>query len=176
MERTFKATVEEVFAKLTDPAWLEARSKAMGERSAKVRVKTGVRKGLPWVRVVMKRHIHRELPPLVAAVMPSEADVCFTEMWTSDGQGGWDGDLLIEVPGQPVHMSAEFTLAPSGKGCEFAIEHEAQCALPFIGSTVAAVAHELLAQGCAGELDYLAQSLKRPATKRAAPAKKARTP
>ena len=63
---------------------------------------------------------------LLASVMPSESDILFTETWASDGAGGWDGELDMQIPGQPVSLSAEFTLAASGKGCVYAIEHEAQ--------------------------------------------------
>ena len=156
MERKLSASVDDVFARLTDPAWLEARSKALGELSAKVTVKKAAKK----LTLTMKRRVRRELPALLASVMPSESDILFTETWASDGAGGWDGELDMQIPGQPVSLSAEFTLAASGKGCVYAIEHEARCSLPFIGSAVAAVARQLVEQGCEDELDHLERSLK----------------
>lgn len=39
MEQKYSAPIDKVFALLTDPKWLEARSAALGELSAKVMAK-----------------------------------------------------------------------------------------------------------------------------------------
>ena len=61
MEQKYNAPIEKIFALLTDPKWLEARSLALGELSAEVKAK----KSGGGVTLTMKRRVKRELPGLL---------------------------------------------------------------------------------------------------------------
>ncbi len=155
MEQKYNAPIEQVFALLTDPKWLEARSLALGELSAKVKSK----KAGKGVALSMTRRARRELPALVAKVLPAESDLQFEETWTP-AEGGYDGMLTMDIVGQPVKMTAEFTLEATGKGCLYSIEHATKCSIPLVGGAVAKFALQQIQQGCAAEFKYLADYLK----------------
>jgi hypothetical protein len=157
MEQKYSATIDKVFALLTDPKWLEARCLALGELSAKVKAK----KSAGGVALSMTRRAKRELPALVAKVLPSESDLQFEEVWRRGDDGGYTGTLAMDVVGQPVKMSAEFELAPAGKGCVYRIEHHTKCSIPLLGGPVAKFAQGQVEQGCADEFAYLVDYLKK---------------
>ena len=155
MEQKYYAPVDQVFARLTDPKWLEARSLALGELSAQVKVKKSAKGAV----VSMTRRVRRELPALVAKVLPAESDLQFEESWNKDGDG-YTGTLTMDIVGQPVRMSAEFSLQPAGKACVYRIEHHTRCSLPLVGGPVARFAQGQIEQGCAQEFAQLVAQLK----------------
>lgn len=155
MEQKYNATVEQVFALLTDPQWIEARCLALGESS--VRIKT--RKVGKGVVISMARRMKRELPALVAKVLSAQSDLQFEETWTRDGDG-YTGTLAMDIVGKPVTMSAPFSLRPSGKGCTYSIEHQTKCSIPLVGGAVARFAQGQAEQTCAAEFTYLVKHLK----------------
>ena len=159
MEQKYAAPIETVVGLLTDPKWLEARSLALGELSVRVKTKKVGNK----VALSMARRVKRELPALVVKVLSPESDLQFEESWIADGDGGYQGTLAMDIVGQPVAMSAEFSLVPAGKGCIFRIEHKAKCGIPLIGGTVAKFALGQIEQGCADEFAYLVGQLKKKA-------------
>jgi hypothetical protein len=155
MEQKYAAPMDQVFALLTDPAWLEARCLALGELSAKVKVK----KSAKSVTVQMTRRVKRALPALVAKVLPEESDMVLEETWTA-ADGGWDGMMTMKLVGQPLSMSAEFTLEGAGKQSLYCIEHEAKCSIPLVGGAVTKFAQAQIEEGCAKEFKYLVNYLK----------------
>ena len=132
MEQKYSAPVDKVFALLTDPRWLEARCLALGELSASVKAK----KAGKGVAISMKRRVKRELPALVAKVMPSEADLVFEETWGPDEDGVRSGTLSMSAVGQPITMTANF-------------------------GAVAKFAQDQVEEGCAAEFAYLVDYLKK---------------
>lgn len=156
MEQKYNAPIDRVFSLLTDPRWLEARSLALGELSAKVKAK----KSPKGVVLSMTRRARRDLPALVAKVLPSESDLQFEETWAL-AEGGYDGTLTMDIVGQPVKMKAEFTLEAAGKGCIYRIEHETKCSIPLVGGPVAKFAQGQVQQGCAAEFEYLVDYLRK---------------
>lgn len=156
MEQKYAAPIDKIFHHLTDPKWLEARCLALGELSAKVKVK----KAGKGVKVSMTRRVKRDLPSLIAKVLPSESDLHFEETWAPEGDG-YAGSLTMDVAGQPVSMTAEFTLEPAGKGCVYRIKHHAKCSIPLIGGPVARFTQEQVEAGCDHEFKYLVEFLKK---------------
>ena len=75
--------------------------------------------------------------------------------------GGYTGTLLMDVVGQPVTMSAEFSLAPAGKGCVYRIKHKCKSGALLIGGIVEKFVQDQVEKGCADELRYLAEYLKK---------------
>jgi len=58
-------------------------------------------------------------------------------------------------------VTGDFELVPDGKGCIYRIEHHAKANVPLIGGVVAKFAVGQADQGCADELSYLADQLKK---------------
>lgn len=157
MEHKYNAPVDKVFALLTDPKWLEARCLALGELSASVKAKKSGGK----VTLTMKRRVRRDLPGLVAKVLSPETDLVMEEAWSAATDEGRTGTLAMEAVGQPVKMSAEFELVPTGKGCVYRIEHKCKCSVPLVGGAVEKFALGQIEKGCADELAYLAEYLRK---------------
>jgi hypothetical protein len=157
MEQKYSAPVDKVFALLTDPKWLQERSAAIGELSAKVKAK----KSAGGVTLTMIRRVRRDLPGLVAKVLSPESDLVFEEVWSAAGDGGArTGTLTMEAAGQPVTMSAKFELAPAGKGCVYRITHRCKSSVPLIGGVVERFAQGQVESGCADEFAHLVAYLK----------------
>lgn len=157
MEQKYAASIDRVFALLTDPKWLQERGTALGELSAKVKAK----KSGGGVTLTMNRRVKRDLPALVSKVLASESDLVFEEVWSAPGDGGTrTGTLTMEAVGQPVKMSATFELAPSGKGCIYRITHKCKSSVPLIGGVVEKFAQGQVESGCADEFAYLVTYLK----------------
>ena len=154
MKHEFNATPDQVYALLTNARWLETRSLAMGELSAKVNVK----KTPHGLNVSMKRRLRRDLPALVAKVLPSESDVQFEEVWCRDGDG-YTGNWTMAMVGQPVKAAAEFSLRPHGKGSCYSINHETTCSIAFVGGAVARFAQGQIETATQAEMDFLARAL-----------------
>jgi hypothetical protein len=157
MEQKYAAPIDKVFALLTDPKWLRARSAALGEISASVKAK----KSGGGVSLTMNRRVRRDLPALVARVLDAESDLIFEEVWSAAGEGGArTGTLTMDAVGQPVKMSAKFELAPAGKGCVYRIRHACKSSVPLIGGVVEKFALGQIESGCAGEFAYLVEYLR----------------
>ncbi len=157
MEQKYSASADKVFALLTDPKWLEARSLALGELSAGVKSK----KSGGGVALTMKRRVRRDLPGLLAKVMSPESDLVFEETWSAESEGGRRGKLTMEAIGQPVKMTAEFELVPTGKGCVYRITHKCKSSVLLIGGAVEKFALGQVETGCADEFAYLVEYLKK---------------
>ena len=157
MEQKYNAPMDKVFALLTDPKWLEARSLALGELSASVRAK----KSGGSVLLTMKRRVRRDLPGLVARVLSPESDLVFGETWSAEDDGGRTGTLTMDAVGQPMKMTAEFELCPTAKGCVYRITHRCKCSVPLIGGVVEKFALGQIESGCADEFGYLVDYLKK---------------
>jgi len=156
MEKKFTAPVDKVFGLLTDPKWLEARCLAMGELSASCKTK----KAAGGVTVTMKRRVHRDLNAVIAKVLNPDSDIELEEHWSVD-KDKRSGSFTLQIVGKPITVTADFEVAPEGKGCVYRIQHQAKVRVPFIGGVVEKFVIGQTEQGCADELDYLADYLKK---------------
>jgi len=156
MEKKFNAPVDKVFALLIDPKWLEARCLALGELSAQCKTK----KAAGGATVTMKRRVRRELNAMISKVLSPESDIELVEQWSVD-KDSRKGSLALQVVGKPISVTGEFELVPDGKGCIYRIQHHAKVQVPLIGGVVAKFVIGQTEQGCADELDYLADYLKK---------------
>lgn len=156
MEQKYAASVEQVFALLSDPHWIERRCLALGEISAKVKV----RKSAGALVLDMTRRVRRDLPPLLARIVSPESDLHFEETWRAPQDGVRRGHLLITAPGQPLKVTAEFELAPAGKGCVYRISHVSKADVPLIHHAVEHWVQGQIEEGCAAECAYTVKALK----------------
>jgi hypothetical protein len=155
VKKELSTSVEKVYALLTDPKWLEARCLALGELSANCKTKK-----TPSVVVTMKRRVRRELNALISKVLNPESDLDFEERWAAAGKGH-KGKLTMQIVGKPITVSGDFELVPEGKGCVYCIQHKAKVNVPLIGGVIEKFVLGQTEQGCADELDYLADFLKK---------------
>lgn len=155
VEKKIPASLDKVYASLIDAKWLEARCLALGELSASCKTRTS-----PGVVVTMKRRVRRELNPLISKVLNPESELELEEHWLADGKG-YKGQLTLQIVGKPITVKADFELVPDGKGCLYRIQHHAKVNVPLIGGVVEKFILGQTEQGCADELDYLADFVKK---------------
>jgi len=156
MEKKFNAPVDKVFGLLTDPKWLEARCMAMGELSASCKAK----KSAGGIAVTMNRRVRRELNAVISKVLSPESDIELEERWAIE-KDRRSGTFTLQVVGKPITVTAEFEVAPEGKGCVYRIQHHAKVRVPLIGGVVEKFVMSQTEQGCADELNYLSDYLKK---------------
>ena len=155
MEVKFNAPANKVFGLLTNAKWLEERSLALGELSAKCPVK----KSATGLNITMKRRVHRDLPAIIAKVLNPDSDIEILENWTG-GDGQWTGTYALSIIGKPITVTANFELKASGKGCVYSIDHVAKVKVPLIGGVIEKFVLGETQKGCADELEYLSAHLK----------------
>lgn len=161
MQIKYNAPLETVYAKLTDPKFLEERSLAMGELSANCKVK----KLASGHTVTMKREVRRELPSFLAKLFNPVQTIVIEERWSDDDDGGMQATYKLVVTGQPVEVTADIALKPSGKGCVYEIAHRCKARIPLIGGQIERYVLAQTEAGCKDELDYLANLLKKSSKK-----------
>ena len=157
MQHKLNAPAQTVLDLLTNAKWLEARCLALGDISASVKTK----KKAGQVIVTMHRRISRELPGMLAKVLPPESDMVLEETWTLGDKGEATGSMTVEMVGQPVRLGAEFSLSASGKGCVYDISHSAKSSVPFLAGSIEKFAQKKSEEACSDELEYLADALKK---------------
>ena len=155
METKFNAPADKVFGLLTNAKWLEERSLALGELSAKCPVK----KSAAGLNITMKRRVHRDLPAIIAKVLNPDSDIEIVENWPG-GNGKWSGTYALTIVGKPITVSADFVLEAAGRGCVYRIAHKAKVKVPLIGGVIEKFVIGETEKGCADELEYLASYLK----------------
>ena len=155
MEVKLNATADHVFGLLTDPKWLEARSLAMGELSAKCSArKSG------GVQVTMKRRVHRDMNAIIAKVLNPDSDIEIVEKWSGDGDRR-QATYALTIVGKPVTVSADIELEATGKTCVYRITHRGHVKVPLIGGVIEKFVVGESEKGCTDELNYLANYLKK---------------
>jgi alkyl sulfatase BDS1-like metallo-beta-lactamase superfamily hydrolase len=155
MEVKLNATADHVFGLLTDPKWLEARSLALGELSAKCSArKSG------GVQVTMKRRVHRDMNAIIAKVLNPDSDIEIVEKWSGDGDRR-QATYALTIVGKPVTVSADIELEATGKTCVYRITHRGHVKVPLIGGVIEKFVVGETEKGCIDELNYLANYLKK---------------
>lgn len=151
---SFHAGADTVFEMLTDPDFLVQRCVALGEKNIQCDVEMEGRK----TRVVLARTIKQDLPAVLAKLFGDENRMVMTENWESIGNS-WMGSYKVEVQGQPVVLSAKFTLKPAGEGCEYRIDYTCKASIPLVGGKVEAFILGQTEEGMRREMDYLKSKL-----------------
>ena len=157
IEYHFKASVDKVFALLSDPDYLADRCLALGELQADCRVDE---RGGELV-VTMRRRVQRKLPAFLARVFDANQTVELVERWKKNGKER-SGSYALKVIGQPVTVTAELNLKPAGRGrggCTYTVTHAAKAGIPLIGRRIEQFILDQTADGARAELEHLAQHL-----------------
>ncbi len=150
----FDQSVDAVYQLLTDPDFLVERSTALGELSADAEVEEYDDETV----VKMTREVKRELPSVLAKMFNPVQIMKMEETWRRDGDD-WSGDFAITVEGQPVKLSAEFSLKANGSGCVYAIKHACKAKIPLVGGKVEKFVLSQAEDGAKQELEFARDKL-----------------
>lgn len=108
----------------------------------------------------MKRRVHRDLNAIVAKVINPDSDIEIVENWSGDACRR-RGTYMLTVVGKPITVTADIELEAAGKACIYRIKHQARVKVPLIGGVIEKFMVSETEKGCADELNYLADYLKK---------------
>lgn len=148
------ASVDDVFELMTDPQAIVDRGEALGEKDIECEVEDVGRKTF----VKSKRTLKRELPKVLAAMFSSENTIVFDEQWERVGDH-YLGSYTADVQGQPVKLTAKFSLKPTATGSEYRIEYKCKAGIPLVAKKVEEFIVSQTETGLAAEIDWLKQQL-----------------
>lgn len=150
----FDHDARSVLALLTDPDFLVERSTALGELSADCEVEGDEDETI----VRMTREVRRELPSGLAKMFNPVQVMQMTETWYRDGDG-WSGHYTVTVEGQPVRLSADFSLHDDDAGSLYVIDHRCRAGIPVVGRRIEAFVLKQAVAGTRDELEFTRRTL-----------------
>lgn len=154
MKFEFDRPVGEVLNLLTDPDFLVERNLELGDLESDCEVTESDDE----VVVRMSRQTPVELKGILARFFDSEQSLKMEEVWRRDGDD-WTGEYRIEIVGQPVVLSAAFSLREHRKGSVYEISHRCKANIPLVGGKVEKSVLAQTADGAARELEYAKEKL-----------------
>jgi hypothetical protein len=156
LEINFDCAVEEVYKLLTDPAFIEERSLALGDLESH---STVTPRGDSTI-VVSDRKVRRDIPAFLARIFDPVQSIRMTETWRpNDDDSGWVCRQEVEVKGQPIKVYADIELYATHEGCCYHVDQGASARVPLLGSRIEKFAVAQALEGAGADMDYLASKL-----------------
>ena len=148
--------VSRVFKCLTNPDYILARSKAMGELDASCKIaREGDRTSLHITRTVC--HEADKLPKLMRRFGLRQT-VVIDEQWWDDGEGK-AGRFHARPGNLPIELEADLAITPTSTGSELSITQRCRVHVPLIGSTLEPLMLEQRQKDLDQEVAYLREAL-----------------
>ena len=156
LEYPFGHELGTVLEKLLDPAFIQARSLALGEE----RCQCTAQREQDAARMTTVRVVGLDLPRVALRFFSARQTMHMEETWRRQGEG-WCGSYHVDIPEQPLTIDAEFTLEPTPEGCLFRIAHTVHVTIPLVSRPSEAFIAKTVARGTRAECDYLRDQLAR---------------
>jgi len=152
----YDRTVDEMFALVTDPGFLERRAHAAGEKNVAVHVD---RDGGKLV-IRIERDVDRSLPGFMKKVFKPTNHIIDVQTWSTDGPVKIS-DWTVEIVGQSrVKLRGRMTLAAgAGGGCDYTEAFSAEVSMPLIGKQVAKYVVGETEKSIRGQLEFTTRDL-----------------
>lgn len=131
IEFEYSQSIDDVFAKITDPTYVTTRSEALGERKVVVKV-DDISGGK---RVTIHREVDTDLPSIAKKLFKPTNSVVETTSWKRTGDR-IVGEFEIDVKGAPTRVWGKNTLRPQGAGCGYSVDFDATVSVPLIGKKI----------------------------------------
>jgi uncharacterized protein YndB with AHSA1/START domain len=123
--------VDQVFALMTDPKFLERKFAAGGAKEISVdheKLADGT------CRVTTRRHVTVDLPGFAKRFIQPTNSLLQTETWEQAGPGQpRTCRYRVDVQGVPSHIDGTVTLTPDGTGTRQDIEATVKVSIPIVG-------------------------------------------
>lgn len=148
VKHEYTQDVDTIFKEMGSADYLENRAYWVREVDPEVKVE-----GDPPT-ITLQRWVIRDYPKFLKKLFPAKQGMGQVEKWQKDGDN-WKGSYVIDVQGNPVEVTGEFTLKKTAKGCEFSIIHGVTAKIPLLGRKIEAYILKETQMGCGDELDYL---------------------
>jgi hypothetical protein len=133
----YPAPPEQVFATLTDPDYLTAKSKNAGDDDVTVLERGQTAEGF---KMASRRTVALDVPAFARKLINPKNVLTQTDVWADPAPDGTRrGTWTAEARGVPVAMSGTMTLAPApGGGTAGEISGEVTSSVPLVGGKLAA--------------------------------------
>ena len=130
----YKQDLATVFKEMTSEDYLINRAYWVKEVDPEAKVEWNG--DLPTI--TLQRWVLRDYPKFLKKLFPPKQGMGEVEKWEKDGSN-WKGSYVIDVQGNPVEVTGEFTLksTPDG-GSEFSIIHGVTAKIPLLGGKIEA--------------------------------------
>lgn len=147
------SSVDEVFARLTSPAWVETKAERFGD-GALLREREERPDG--GVHLSVSRQLPDGVPGFLQRFLPADGRVVETFDWApAVGDGTRRGTWKADIPGAPARLGGAMSLEPTATGSRYTIEGQVKVSVPVVGGKaesfiagmvekLAAKEHELL--------------------------------
>jgi uncharacterized protein DUF2505 len=153
----YDATPEQVFAALTDEAFVSAKYTAL--RYPKFEV-LECRPSGDGAVIKTRRWVTANIPSFAKKILGDTTEMVQTDTWEGLGADGVRrGTWVIEVPGKPMGARGTITLSAEGTGSVVHIRGEMKASIPLIGGKLESFAGGEAAKTLADEHAFTVQWL-----------------
>lgn len=144
------ATVESVYAIITDKAFRDEAADADGAIEKEITVEPNA-KGGDTVTIV--RTQPADMPDFIKKLTGDTVKVKQTEEWSGpDANGKRTADIKVNIIGQPAEMKGTAELTTSGSDASFNVDGEVKVSIPFIGKKIEPEIHKAITGSLRGEV------------------------
>ena len=150
-KHAYSASFDEIYAKLIDEAFLQAKYEGIGSRNVSFSEcsQDGDVVMIKWTREVPAN------PPAFARKFLKEWNSLDETMeWSLNSDGTAHGDYSCKTLGVPGMLTGNFGLRPDGTGCVEDIVMTSVVKIPLVGKKIAAIIEDESAQSLAKEYTF----------------------
>lgn len=144
------ATVESVYAIITDKAFREEAADADGAIERDISVEPN---DLGGHTVTIVRTQPADMPDFIKKLTGETVKVKQTEQWGgADASGSRSADIKVNIIGQPAGMEGKAVLDGSGSDASFVVTGDVKVSIPFIGKKIEPEIHKAISGSLRGEV------------------------
>jgi len=128
----------DVFAMLSDPAFIEKKCLASGSIEASAEVTTED----AGTTIVSRRVLPAKLPGFAKKFVGETLTLIETQNWTDDDEGTRTATFVVDFGNNPISFGGNVTLRPDGSGTRVEYIGDIKCGVPFVGGKIEGVAQD----------------------------------
>ncbi len=150
---SFTTTAEDVFERVTDAGFIEARCLAMGSLQAQCQSDDA-----PLPLIIIHRTEEAELPAIMKKVVGNQQKIQTEEQW-SETEESYDSLSLTKVVGTPIEIHATQCLYNLESGSEITVDLTVSAKIPLIGKKIEPMVASKVRTEMLKEFDYVNSTL-----------------
>ncbi|MFN8125801.1 MAG: DUF2505 domain-containing protein [Candidatus Nanopelagicales bacterium] len=127
---------DEVFAMLSDPAFIEKKCLASGSIEASAEVTTED----AGTTIVSRRVLPAKLPGFAKKFVGETLTLIETQKWSDPDAGARTATFVVDFGNNPISFGGDATLRPDGDGTRVEYIGDIRCSVPFVGGKIENVA------------------------------------
>lgn len=130
----YPTTPDGIMAMLQDPAYVKAKYEALADRKTSLLQLEATADGHI---LKIEREVDANLPEIAKKVLGDTNHLIQTEVWRSNGNGGYDADVTIDSPGKPVKLHGTMHVTPDGEAnATWKVDFTIKASVPLVGGKI----------------------------------------